>query len=220
MRRSRPCSGPAVPDRQLLFGLVGLVVAVAAVAGCTSSQAGQATPGTKSSSPSRPASGSPSVRVSIPPRPAELKLDGVDPCTLFTDATLNQLQVDRKRPRTNGSQHYNGMAECVVDSIHAPYDTYDVTAATNEDVGEWFTGERNVQSTLGSVAGFPAATFWVAGANGRQAEACSVGVGVAAGQQLIVDFNNDSKRTYDLTQLCQRAERAAGMAVETLKALK
>jgi len=219
MRRSPRSSGARVRDRPVWLLLAGLLT-LAALAGCTTSQAGQAISGDPP--PSRPSttSGSPSARVSVPPRPAELRLDGVDPCALFTNAQLAQLQVDRKRPSKDETPPYEGMALCAIDSTKPPFDNYFVTAVTNEGVEAWFTGKRNVQSTLSSVAGFGAATFWISGAQGRNADACVVSVDVAAGQQLMVDFDNDSKQTYTLEQLCQKAEQAAGMAVQNLRALK
>lgn len=159
--------------------------------------------------------------MTIPPRPRELKLDGVDPCALFTKAQLDELKMDRARKTTNGSRQYKGMAECVLNMLQEPpYFTYTVTAATNEGIEAWLTGDRNVEAWLRSVADFPAATYWIRGSNGRNAAACDTAVDVAQGQQLMVSSDNDSGRSLTLEQLCQRAEAAAAMAVQTLQTLK
>ncbi|HEU5474040.1 MAG TPA: DUF3558 domain-containing protein [Actinophytocola sp.] len=208
-------------DRRLRLVLTGLLTA-AAVAGCTTGEIGQAVP-TPSSTPQTSggtSSPAPSARVSVPPRPAELNLAGVDPCALITDPTLAALKLNRKRVQQAGDSQYRGMAQCTIDSTRSPFDSYALIAVTNEGVEAWLTGKRNVQAQLSSVAGFPAVTYWLSGANGRNAADCSTSVDVAGGQQLMVESYNTGDRIYTLEQLCQRAERAAGMAVETLKTLR
>lgn len=199
--------------------VAGLLLAL--LAGCTTSQAGQPAGPAPSNPPASSAtSAPPSPRVSVPPRPAELRLDGVDPCALFTSAQLAALTVERKRPLASSTEIYQGMRECGLFSDRPPFAHYDALAVTNEGVEAWFTGKRNVQTQLRSVAGFAAATYWLAGASGKKAVDCSTSVDVAEGQQLIVTFDNTNDRTFTLEQLCQKAEQAAAMAVETLKTLK
>ena len=201
---------------------MAVVLVVLFAAACTKSEAGQpsASGGDQSTSPTTSSSGGSSPTVVIPPRPHELKLDGVDPCTLFTDAQLAQLKLDKKRPRTDDSGPYQGMRDCALDQIKAPFDHYSATAATNEGIDPWLTGKRNVEAKLSSVAGFAAATYWFRGAHDHQAADCTTSVDVAKGQSLIVSADNDGKQTYTLEQLCQRAEQLAGFAVQTLQTLK
>lgn len=206
-------------SRAGVLALVGLVVVTA---GCTKSEAGQAAPVTEtpSGTSSQSTSGNASSTVAVPPRPKTLALDNVEPCDLFTAGQLAQIKVDRKRSGTSGSEHYKGMKECALDENAAPFDHYSVLAVTNEGIGPWLTGKRNVEAKLGSVGGYAAATYWFRGANGHNTDGCSTSIDVADGQQLAVDADNDGKHSYTLEQLCQRAEQVAGFAVQTLQTLK
>jgi Protein of unknown function (DUF3558) len=200
-----------VRSRRLAIVLVALFAAA-----CTRSEAGQpsaAGGGPTSEAGRPPTSGS---AVAIPARPRELKLDGIDPCTLFTDAQLAQLSLERKRPRITDK----GMKDCAMDALKAPFDHYSAVATTNEGIGAWLTGKRNVDAKLSSVAGFAAATYWFRGAHDHNTPDCTISVDVAEGQSLTVSADNDGKQTYTLEQLCQRAEQAAGLAIQTLQTLK
>jgi hypothetical protein len=201
--------------------LAGLLVAVA-VGGCTKSEAGQAQPGNDGTSEAPPTStsgGAPSS-VTIPPRPKELRLDGVDPCALFTQPQLAQLSVKRTRARTSGSEHFKGMKECVLEVRAEQFYDFSVMAATNEGIAPWLAGDRNVEAKLTSVAGYAAATYWFRGASGTKTADCTTSVDVADGQQLTVNVENDGGHSFTLEQLCQRAENAAALAMQTLQTLK
>jgi hypothetical protein len=118
------------------------------------------------------------------------------------------------------SEHYKGMRDCALDSTSPPFDHLTALAATNEGIELWLTGKRNVEAKLGAVAGYAAAIYWILGANGHNTDGCSAAIDVAQGQQLIVTADNDGKHSYALEELCQRAEQAAGMAIQTLQTLK
>jgi Protein of unknown function (DUF3558) len=158
--------------------------------------------------------------VAIPPRPRELKLDGVEPCDLFTDAQLAQLKMVRKRKHLSESQTYKGMRDCSLVGGAPSFDSYSAMAVTIEGVDVWLTGKRNVEAKLSSVAGFAAADYWFRGAHDHQTADCTTSVDVAPGQNLMVSADNDSKQTYTLDQLCQRAEQAAALAMQTLQTPK
>jgi hypothetical protein len=206
----------------VLLVLLGFLAAT--VTACTQTSAGQAQPGpnteTPSSPPPRTQSGSPSSSAAIPPRPKELTINGIDPCALFTQTQITQLQVDRTRKRTNESEQFNGMAECVLEVRKQPFYNYTATAVTNEGIRPWLSGSRNVDARLGSVAGYAAATYWFRGARGTNAADCSTAVDVAEGQQLIIKTNNDGDHSFALEQMCQRAEQAAALAIQTLQTVK
>jgi uncharacterized protein DUF3558 len=202
---------------------LAVVLVVLFATACTKSEAGQpsASGGSESTSESaRPTSQGPAPTVAIPPRPKDLRLDGVDPCSLFTKPQLAQIKIDRTRKTTDGTQQYNGMAKCELDQTPAPFDHYYLTAATNEGIGAWLTGKRNVEAHLSSVAGYAAATYWIRGASGTHTDSCHISIDVAEGQQLMVTADNDGKHSYTLEQLCQRVEQVGGFAVQTLQTLK
>jgi len=154
--------------------------------------------------------------VDIPPRPRDLSLDGIDPCTLFTPAQRTELRVDDVDSGTSGSNHYSGMRTCVLDvSAQAPFYTYDVIAVTNEDVGFWLTGTRNADATLVSVGGYPAAKFNTKGVDTD----CVYAVGVAEGQHLQFEMTPTSDG-FTQEDICRDSEQAAEMALQTLQTLK
>jgi hypothetical protein len=98
--------------------------------------------------------------------------------------------------------------------------SYELLTVTQEGIDPWLSGRRNVEARLSEVAGYPAATHWLRGAEGTNTSDCATSVDVAEGQQLMLTADNDAAHSYALDQLCQLAEKAAGMAVETLKTSK
>lgn len=203
--------------------LVLAVTAVAAVsAGCTTSASGQATPvpgdgSSSASSTSSEPSGSLSPTVEVPPRPRDISLDGLDPCTLYTEAQRTQLKVSDVDSGESGSENFKGMKECSleVEDQDVFYD-YTALAVTTEGVEAWLTGNRNVEAELTSVQGYPAAQFRFRGSDG---EGCDLAVGVAEEQNLwiqIVPYSDG----FEQDQLCQMAREATEMAMTTLQTLK
>lgn len=202
------------------------VVALALTAACTDSTGGVATPGNTSvsdppASTDTPASsGSAQPTVEIPPRPKDLALDGVKPCELFTPGQLRQLEItDPPAPKTT-SGHFEAPACDLEIATLETFRSYEVLATTEEGIEPWLTGKRNVEAKLSEVAGYPAATHWLRGAEGTESMDCATSVDVADGQQLMVTADNDSDRSFTLEQLCQMAEKTAGMAVQTLQTLR
>lgn len=200
------------------------VVAVALMAaGCTTSASGQATPVPNSTSTSSSApqtsesSGSATPTVEVPPRPRDISLDGLDPCTLFTEEQRAQLKADDVRSGESGSASFKGMKECALEiQAQEPFYSYNAMAVTFEGVEEWLTGNRNVDAELTSVQGFPAARFKF---RGVESVSCVLGIGVAEKQTLIVETSPIS-RGFTQDQLCQMAEEAADMAMTTLQTLR
>lgn len=201
-----------------------LVVALAlAAAGCTTNAPGQPTsePGGGSPGSSSPqsteSSGSAEPSADVPPRPRDISLDGLDPCTLYTDAQRGQLNVDDVKSRESDSDSFNGMKECVL-AVEAQEPFYDYTAlaVTTEGVETWLSGDRNVDAELISVQGFPAAKFKF---RGVEDEGCDIAVGVGDTQYLWVQVVPLS-RGFKQDQLCQMVSEATEMAMTTLQTLK
>jgi hypothetical protein len=201
-----------------------VVVALAMIsAGCTTSASGQPTPapGDGSSGTSTPPSGEPSgsssPTVELPPRPRDISLDGLDPCTLFTKAQRTQLKTTDVESGESGSDTFKGMKECVLEvDAQEPFYDYTALAVTTEGVEAWLTGQRNVEAEPTSVQGFPAAQFKFRGSNG---EGCDLAVGVAEKQNLWIQVVPYS-RGMEQDELCQMARQAAEMAMSTLQTLK
>jgi hypothetical protein len=207
--------------------VLGGLTALTLVAGCTNTTGGVATPGSTESatdsSTEPPESGMPSSTgasptTEIPPRPRELKLDGIKPCSLFTPAQLaqlrNEFQLDREpRPYTTGD--YFKAPACDLEQSREPFNTFALMLITTEGIEPWLSGKRNVDAWLTSVGGYPAAGYKLAGSDDDE---CAIAVDVAEGQQMTVDFMPFERKDY--RELCQMTERVAGMALQTLQTLR
>jgi hypothetical protein len=203
-----------------------LLLAIAAVAlvaaGCTTSATGQPTPATDGSSTSSApqtseSSGSATPTVEVPPRPRDLSLEGLDPCTLFTEDQRAQLQANDVKSGESGAEFFKGMKECVlyVDE-QEPFYEYNAMAVTFEGVDQWLTGKRNVDAELTSIQGFPAAKMKIRKTDG---EGCFFAVGVADKQYLMVEMLWTSSG-FTQEKICQMSEEAANMAMTTLQTLR
>lgn len=191
------------------------------IAGCTSSEAGTASPattnGSNPSGSSPPSSDSSPSSVEIPPPPKDLSLDGIDPCTLLTDAQQSELKINKVTPGEGDSSIYKGMKQCTLDAdAQEPFITYDVVAVTNIDVDFWINHSRNADAKLISIGGYPAAEFHIKGSGKYD---CAIALGVAKNQHLHVEMLPFSG---DITgdQICQGSEQAAAMALQTLQTMR
>ena len=203
--------------------MVGIVT-LALAGGCTNATGGEATPrptGSVTAPPSEEPSDPPSSAVpttDIPPRPRDLSLDGVKPCSLFTSAQLAQLQSQLKidkppRVHTTGD-HYKAPA-CLLEQSREPFHSFDAMLVTSEGIEPWLSGNRNVDAWLVSVGGYPAVDYKLKGTDDAE---CATSVDVADGQQLIVDLIPLERADYH--QLCRMTEQVATMAVQTLQTLR
>lgn len=202
--------------------LMIILLAVGVVAACTTTESGQATPSegaSTTSSSSEPTEGtSTESSVEIPAPPRELSLDGVDPCTLFTEAQRAQLRTNDVDPKDDGGEDiYDGMKTCILDADAAePFVTYQVIAVTDVDISFWLSEDRNADAELISVAGYPAAQFHTKGVEGSD---CAIALGVAKNQHLHVEMAPLSE-DLDQDAICQGSKQAAEMALQTLQTLK
>lgn len=207
--------------RGTLLSAVGIVLLLL-ITGCTEKSDGQATPdpgagsSSQTSEPPTTSSAGASPTVEIPPRPRDISLDGLDPCTLFTDPQRAELNANDVDAGIAGGEHYDGMKECVL-SVDAqePFYEYNAVAVTFEGVEVWFAGDRNADVELISISGFAAAEFTF---RGVQDVSCTLAIDVADGQYLMVEMMPVSEFTQD--QICQMSEQAAEMAVATLQTLR
>ncbi len=189
---------------------VAVLLVGAAVAGCTSTQNGQAVASTPSA-----AQGQPPASVAVPPRPQELKVDGLDPCKLFTKAQLDEVKVNRQRNSTKAEDPFKGAPICVMDGGDGKvFWTYEVWLITSEGIAPWLGGSRNVDARLVSVGGFPAADYKFLGTTTFD---CNTAVDVASGQQLSVGFRPVTRDAFSQNEMCQKSEQAAGFALQNLQ---
>ncbi|WP_233598853.1 MULTISPECIES: DUF3558 domain-containing protein [unclassified Amycolatopsis] len=211
MRTRPPRSGTVVFTGRRPRVLVSGGVLTLALAGCTTGTGGQAFP----DEPALASVTQGAKASALPARPAELSLQGVDPCALLTDPQLDQLKINSK-PRA-AAEPIDGPT-CVLDADAAqPFHSYYVRTIT-ADVEEWFTGKRRKNSMTTeptAVGGFPAIKNH---RDGGTPGDCETLVGVARGQTLAVRAVAVTAGGFTMPQLCEMSARAADSALQTLKA--
>lgn len=189
---------------------VAAVLVLATVSACSPSvEGGSPTP----VSPPNSSSASESTS-KLPARPSSLKLDSVDACKLLTADQMAQLQTVATRsvklPLVDGAEspscHYRSE-----DSF-----TYTVGAVTHNGVSYWLEG-GNFDTKVIEVADFGAIEIQLKAVSGFD---CSVAIDVADGQQLMVSYIPTSAKKPAQSVVCGNAEKAAGLALATLKTLK
>jgi hypothetical protein len=197
--------------RRRKVGIIpGGVLAAAALAGCSADTGGQAYPiETAATAASQSAKAA-----QLPRRPADLTLQGVNPCEVFPQVELDAMKITsapREAPPEDGPT-------CVFDADGAePVHAYHVRAVS-ADLDEWITGARKKNSMTTepkSLGGYPAVTNFRAA--GDPAD-CETLVGVARGQTLAVQTFAITRGRLTQPQLCDLSEHAADIALQTLKA--
>lgn len=204
--------------RTFVLAVTGMLT-IALAAACTDATGGQAVPngGTETSSGEPgPSSGSAEPTVEIPPRPKDLSLDGLEPCSVLTEAQVAQIAKDYTfdaPPEADTSEHG---PICTLEQTAEPFDTVVVQLVTDMGIDYWLSGQGNVDFWPVTIAGFPAVGYKTAGVDDEE---CLTSVGVADGQQLTVEL---ALLTGDAPyqELCKITERIATMATETLQTLR
>ncbi|WP_112226547.1 DUF3558 domain-containing protein [Lentzea atacamensis] len=183
-----------------------------AITACTSSgEKGKPNP----TSGASPTSGSSGSAAELPKRPADLKLDGVDPCKLLTEAQMAQIKVTKTSPQKLETAGLGEAPGCFYEN-GLKY-TYSVALITNKGASFWLSGSGNTEAKVVDVAGYGAAQITLIGTEGVN---CSVAVDVAEGQQLNFMYSPVTEKGDSQEQLCSKVNKAAALAVETLKTLK
>ena len=181
--------------------LAPLLVTAVLAAGCTTVVAG---------TPSAPPG------VLLPPRPKELRLDGVDPCTLLTAEQRTTLGFESE-PRNGtiaASALYRGdVPICTMRGFTGDASSVGIGVVTTAGIDLWTTGGLDADVTPTTVGGFPA----VVAVPRRFTEYCSVDVDIAPGQLIDVQFRDGGNRPQiPQRDLCVRAQQTAEAAVASL----
>lgn len=191
--------------------LMTALICVAAVSACTSG----GEKGNPTTAPQTNGSSGNDSAGNMPARPADLKVDSVDPCKLLTTDQMKQINtsVTTSKPQdlVDGAQSptcfYKGTESF----------TYTVGTVTHKGVSYWTEGAGNVDTKQIKVADYGAVEIQLKGGEGFD---CSVAIDVADGQQLMVSYIPTSAKEKDQSVLCGKAEKAADLALATLKTLK
>jgi hypothetical protein len=186
-----------------LITVAGALVMVGA-AGCGSpAQQPEAPP---PSAPARPA---------LPPRPVELRLDGVDACTLLTDHQKHEFNIASGSSVANDSGPKHGSI-CLW-TTYGLHPDNGWTGGTDLNRGADYALGRE---PLRSVDGFAATTTTSLGSDPNYY--CAVLVDVAPGQALGADYSNESRDVPGMNRkmACDNAMRLASAMLATLRTLK
>jgi hypothetical protein len=182
--------------------LVGVaLLGVLAMAGC-------AEPTTTSAAAPAPAA------ASLPPRPRELPLNGIDACSVITSPLRSQLGVSSRMDRNRPADNLNS-SDCEWTNFPAePQLALSVRLVLNQGI-EPYLSQPGAQVI--TVSGFGAVQLPALPANPEQG--CTVRLDVASGQSAWVSYTSDSPipgRTYD--EMCARARAAAASVLAQLLA--
>jgi hypothetical protein len=181
--------------------LVGVVLLVA---GCTT-VAGQPAPAAPTG-------------IQLPPRPRDVRIDGVDPCTLLTPAQRAELGLDQ-RPVFDEwpSTLYIGgtVSACVIGGFEPRAIAVGVSLVTTAGIELWTSGELAAEVRPVQMRGFPG----VIARPTRFTEYCTAIVDVAPGQLLDIQFRDGGRRPpIPQDQLCRDAKVVAEAVMSTLLA--
>ncbi len=189
-----------------------IAVLLAVVSGCGAPDPGAATPAPVSSSASAEPSG-----IALPPRPREVRIDGIDPCSLLTAEQRAELGLDG-RPVAYTSAHglFGRAPSCSIRGSDPREVSVGLSVVADRGI-EIFTAPGRVTDEVSSltVAGFPA----VLARPTLVRDFCSVDIDVAPGQLLDVQFAQGTRdQPIPQDQLCRDAQRIAEAVLSALLA--
>jgi Protein of unknown function (DUF3558) len=181
-----------------------LVAAAVLVAGCSDAGSGAA--------PAEPSG------IQLPPRPRDVRIDGVDPCSLLTAEQRTGLGLDGRPVFDLGpSDLYPGadIPACAIRGYDPHAVTVGVSLVTTAGIELFTHGELAAEVRSAKLQGFPA----VLAMPTRYSDWCTVIVDVAPGQLLDIQFGDGGRQPpISQHQLCQGAEAVADAVMVTLLA--
>ena len=181
---------------------------MALLAGC--STGGQASP---ADPPTTESAASPTT-VPLPPRPQDVPIDDVDPCTLLTREQRAELQLDRPpQPRREPSLLYPGnVSWCSIGGTE-PAISVSISVVTTAGIEFWTSGQAAADIQPVEVAGFPA----LVAKSLTLDDGCNVLVDVAPRHLLDIQSRSaGADPPIPVNRLCRDAERAANLVMDTL----
>jgi Protein of unknown function (DUF3558) len=189
------------------FGLIGALT----VLGATACAVAEQSPG-----PPPPASQAVPAGPALPARPVELRLDGVDPCSLVTMAQRSQLGVNQGQAARGSESSALRGSSCVWSNIpDSPDNAWSGRLVLGQGA-EYALGRE----PLRTVDGFAATTTGSMGSD--PAYYCLMLVDVAPGQSLVASYDNGSKDYPGMNHqlACDKAQQLAADMLSTLRTMK
>lgn len=180
-------------------GLVTLAIALAALA-------------LAACGPTPPPPNAPVTSTMLPPRPRELPIDDLDPCTALSDQQRESLELGRARGYASPSPDRGPSCTWIFTSVT---DYWSVSLETSPRRGaETAIGNARMTRTL-AVAGFPAVE--TSNPLAPEDKQCFVIIDVAVGQALVVDFTSNGRSVPMSHALaCNKANLVGEQIMQTL----
>lgn len=152
--------------------------------------------------------------ITLPPRPRDIPIDDVEPCSLFTEQQRAELSLEgRPRSSTGVTQIFGAARSCDITVFEPRAVAVGSTLVTTTGIERFTDGGLAAKLTPISIGGFPA----VIAIPSRSDDYCSVEIDVAAGQLIDVQFALIRlEPTVPVDQLCRRAQDVAGEVMATL----
>lgn len=151
-----------------------------------------------------------------PARPRDVRIDGVDPCTLLTEEQREELGLDGEPSLDVGPlppYPSNEIPLCLFGGFRPRSVSLGVAVITTAGADLFLSGDLAADIRQIQVSGFPALVAIAP----RNTDFCSVVVDVAPGQVVDVNFRLDGQDAgAPVESLCQDAQRAAGAVMDTL----
>lgn len=192
--------------------MVGAAVAGLAMmtlAACSNTETGQA------SASAAGATGSGSPAISLPSRPKDIPLNGVDPCALLTAAQRSQFGINGGKETIVGHGETGKACGYNFTAIGSGTGGYDISTITSPGIEHWLNPNLIAKVKQVAVAGFPAVDI----TNEGEATGCGTAISVADGQMLMVD-NGVVAQGMTSAQSCAKTNAVAEAAMATLQTLK
>jgi hypothetical protein len=189
--------------------LLVLLAALGVVAGCSTSVAG--TPAPEAGAASSRAGDSGLV---LPPRPRELKLDGLDPCSSLTPARLAKLGLDQTVPSIPTDPAILVGKICTASAFNTKQVDVSVVFVTHPGI-EYITAGPT--ASLGKfeqvqVSGFPGVIE-----PQQKKDVCAVDLDTAAGQFINIQYQDATvPPVLSRAELCQSATSVGEEVIQSL----
>jgi hypothetical protein len=198
--------------------LSGTVLIMATLAGCTTTQQGAATVAPSAGPPSTYQAPTDAVSdIALPPRPTDIPLTGVDPCSLLTPAQRATLGV---APGGKGlpAQLADNSPTCNFRFADGtPGAEYNVAVDTVEGIQLYLNPSLAANVTQVSVGEFPALDITLKAPDLLQG--CTTAVSVANSQMFMVNLGQPARGT-TTAQSCAMTEKVAAAVLTTARTLK
>lgn len=186
-----------------------------AISGCTTTQGGNAIPAAHRSTYQVPTNGAGTI--TLPPRPHDVSLAGVNPCSLLTPAQQTTLAVTAGRPGPPAQLANNSPTCDFRFADHTPGAEYSIAVDTAEGIQLYLDPMLADVIEPATVSGFPALDITLRPPDLLQG--CTTAVSVANGQMFTVNLGQPARGT-TTAQSCAKTEEVAGAVLATAQTPK